>query len=118
MIKIICLLVAVAVVAGSESSTKTGPSSTALPLPQLIHKISNAPEEPVTEAQDQQTTTFTPEGGSSDDMAKAETFGFGFHKHIYVAPQYYGGYYGGYSGGYYPYGQYYPSYGYGYPYYY
>ncbi|XP_021698576.1 glycine and tyrosine-rich protein-like [Aedes aegypti] len=55
------------------------------------------------------------------DMDKAETFGFGYHKHVYVVPQYYGGYYGGYHGGYGGYhGGYYPYYAhqYGYPYYY
>ncbi|XP_029722520.2 uncharacterized protein LOC115263362 [Aedes albopictus] len=123
MIKVISLLVVVAVAAASAHPMKTGPSpAAALPLPQLIHTSSNAPEEATlaAQAQDDQITTVAPtEGGSSDDMAKAETFGFGFHKHIYVAPQYYGGYYGGYAGGYYPYyPQYYSSYDYGYPYYY
>ncbi|XP_062541290.1 uncharacterized protein LOC134209315 [Armigeres subalbatus] len=117
MIKIISLLAIIAFATGSEMPMKVGSPSTSLPLPKLMRTIRNAPEVPVMETQvdDQIVTTVAPaEAGPTDDMAKAETFGFGFHKHIYVAPQYYGGYYGGY----YPYNSYYPSYGYGQPYYY
>ncbi|XP_053686671.1 uncharacterized protein LOC128736218 [Sabethes cyaneus] len=60
---------------------------------------------------------------NSEDMDGAETFGFGYHKHIHIVPSYggfYGGgypYYGGYGySGYGGYGGY--SYVYGYPYYY
>nr|XP_019562392.2 uncharacterized protein LOC109430778 [Aedes albopictus]XP_029721868.1 uncharacterized protein LOC115263088 [Aedes albopictus] len=59
---------------------------------------------------------------AAGDMDKAETFGFGYHKHFHAVPQYYGGYYGGYHGGYLGgyHGGYYPYYAhnYGYPYYY
>ncbi|XP_062550515.1 uncharacterized protein LOC134215317 [Armigeres subalbatus] len=61
-----------------------------------------------------------PEVSDDGDMENAETFGFGFHNHYHIVPQYYGGsYYGGF-GGYGGYGGYYPYYArnYGYPYYY
>ncbi|XP_062550517.1 uncharacterized protein LOC134215320 [Armigeres subalbatus] len=109
MIKIISLLVIIAIVTSSATPIKTGPPSTTLPVPRLVRNAS-----PVTEAQNEQfATTTAPEVGISDDMAKAETFGFGYHQHIYVAPQYGDGYYGGNYGGYYPYRSYYPNYGYG-----
>ncbi|XP_062550518.1 protein suex-1-like [Armigeres subalbatus] len=100
MIKIICLFVVLAV-------------AMAQPMPESKSEKSVAPV-----SSEMQAT----EG--SGDLDKAETFGFGYHKHYYVAPRFYGGYYGGYSGGYYPhyghhYGGYYPySPYYGYSHYY
>ncbi|EAT32641.1 AAEL013443-PA [Aedes aegypti] len=113
MLKIVCLF---AVLAVALADVRPVPlSAVPVPHPRALTEPSTAheSEKPVNKESQVQD--------ASSDMDKAETFGFGYHKHIYAAPHYYGGYYGGYHGGYGGYhGGYYPYYGnhYGYPYYY
>ncbi|XP_058465698.1 uncharacterized protein LOC131439102 [Malaya genurostris] len=86
------------------------------PPPRVLFRAARAVEMP--EALKDSSPQQEAVESNGDDMEKAETFGFGFHKHVHVYPSYGGGYYGGYGGyygGYQPYGY---NYGYNYPYYY
>ncbi|XP_050072842.1 uncharacterized protein LOC126560933 [Anopheles maculipalpis] len=94
MIKFICLLALVAVVAALpngpiEKREVAAPEAVKV----AIEKEAPAIQESAVEAK--------------DDMDKAETFGFGYHKVIHVGVPYYSGYHhypryyhGGYHGGY------------------
>nr|XP_029722522.1 uncharacterized protein LOC115263364 [Aedes albopictus] len=108
MLKIVCLF---AVLAVALADVRPVPPPSAIPVQHpraLVQPVvpGNGNDKPAVPVN---SDVQTPDGPSGD-MDKAETFGFGYHKHYYVAPRYYGGYYGGY----------YPYYGhhYGYPYYY
>ncbi|XP_058828015.1 uncharacterized protein LOC131687935 [Topomyia yanbarensis] len=113
--KSICCLFALIVI--SAASTIPMPSNGRLPVgaPQphpALFRVARATEVP--ESPKDSSTKQEVVESSADDMDKAETFGFGFHKHIHISPSY-GGYYGG---GYYPSYPYAYNYGYNYPYYY
>ncbi|XP_058123147.1 uncharacterized protein LOC131294192 [Anopheles ziemanni] len=98
MFKVLCLFAIVAVVSAGISH----PAHPSAHQPRLVKR--EVAMEPAKEA--------AVEG--QDDMDKAETFGFGYHKVIHVYPSYYPSYYGGYHG--YGYPSYYPNYYNGYYY--
>uniref|UniRef100_A0A182WHW8 Uncharacterized protein n=1 Tax=Anopheles minimus TaxID=112268 RepID=A0A182WHW8_9DIPT len=102
MFKLLCLFAVVVVVAAMPRAPQW-PAPGPAPMgrivkrePRIEKREAIVPAEPM-EAMD------AVEG--QDDMDKAETFGFGYHKVIHVYPSYYNDYYPGY-------------YGYGYPGYY
>ncbi|KFB52882.1 AGAP006984-PA-like protein [Anopheles sinensis] len=100
MFKVLCLLAIVAVVSAGIS-----PAHPSTHQPRLMKREAvMEPEEPGKE----------PAVEGQDDMDKAETFGFGYHKVFHVYPSYYPSYYGGYHG--YGYPSYYPNYYNGYYY--
>ncbi|XP_041771952.1 uncharacterized protein LOC121593553 [Anopheles merus] len=93
MFKVLCLLAVIAVVSAGISQ----PRPSAVHLPRIVKReVETGPAEP-------KEAVEAVEG--QDDMDKAETFGFGYHKVIHTYPSYYPGFYPGY-------------YGYGYPAYY
>nr|XP_049463429.1 uncharacterized protein LOC120952964 [Anopheles coluzzii] len=93
MFKVLCLLAFVAVVSAGISQ----PRPSAVYQPRIVKReAETVPAEP-------KEAVEAVEG--QDDMDKAETFGFGYHKVIHTYPSYYPGFYPGY-------------YGYGYPAYY
>ncbi|XP_001663635.2 uncharacterized protein LOC5577961 isoform X2 [Aedes aegypti] len=111
MLKIVCLFAVLAVATADvrqvpSSAIPNRPGAMAVPIqhprvlvPPMTGHENEKPEAPVSSDMQQSQD-------ASGDMDKAETFGFGYHKHYYIAPRYYGAYY--------------PYYGhhYGYPYYY
>ncbi|XP_053686670.1 uncharacterized protein LOC128736217 [Sabethes cyaneus] len=106
---IVCLFALIAVIAASTVPLPGAPRTVIRKVRAAENSQENAPTQ-IAEA-------------NAEDMDGAETFGFGYHKHIHVVPSYggfYGGgypYYGGYGyGGYGSYGGY--PYAHGYPYYY
>uniref|UniRef100_A0A182R9T8 Uncharacterized protein n=1 Tax=Anopheles funestus TaxID=62324 RepID=A0A182R9T8_ANOFN len=86
--KVLCLLAVVAVVSAGLSQPRVS-----VHQPSIVKREAIAPAEPKEAVEAIE---------SQDDMEKAETFGFGYHKVIHVYPGYHHGYYPGY-------------YGYGYP---
>ncbi|XP_055601766.1 prismalin-14-like [Uranotaenia lowii] len=119
MFKVICFFLLLAVVSCIPAPPQPIPAVFAPHLrvarqAQQPNKDAPVEKSAIVESGDDQTKS------AADDMEGAETFGFGFHKHIHVYPSYrsfYPSYYGGY--GYGGYGGYYNDYGYGYaPYYY
>ncbi|ETN59606.1 hypothetical protein AND_008791 [Anopheles darlingi] len=104
MFKVLCLFAIIAVVAAGVSDPRiSGLRPVPGPLGRIVKREAveskDAPESALEE---------------QDDMDKAETFGFGYHKVIHVYPSYYPSYHHGYHGHGYGYGYDYPSYGYGY----
>uniref|UniRef100_A0A4Y0BN90 Uncharacterized protein n=1 Tax=Anopheles funestus TaxID=62324 RepID=A0A4Y0BN90_ANOFN len=91
MFKVLCLLAVMAVVSAGLSQPRVS-----VHQPSIVKREAIAPAEPKEAVEAIE---------SQDDMEKAETFGFGYHKVIHAYPSYYNGYYPGY-------------YGYGYPNYY
>ncbi|XP_040156070.1 uncharacterized protein LOC120896184 [Anopheles arabiensis] len=90
MFKVLCLLAVVAVVSAGISQ----------PRPSAVHQPRIVKREAETVPAEPKEAVEAVEG--QDDMDKAETFGFGYHKVIHVYPGYHHGYY--------------PSYGYAYGY--
>uniref|UniRef100_A0A182QHF0 Uncharacterized protein n=1 Tax=Anopheles farauti TaxID=69004 RepID=A0A182QHF0_9DIPT len=91
MFKVLCLFAIVAVVSAGITQPRAS-----VHQPRIVKREAIVPVQPK-EAEE------AIEG--QDDMDKAETFGFGYHKVIHAYPSFYGGYYPSY-------------YGYGYPSYY
>ncbi|KFB52883.1 AGAP006985-PA-like protein [Anopheles sinensis] len=102
MIKIICLAAIIAVVAAMPN----GPSPANSPPqePTIVKRAVDASEGLKVAEKDSAAKETTEE--AQDDMDKAETFGFGYHKVIHVHAPYYPAYHH-----YYP--RYYPSHYYG-----
>ncbi|XP_050094124.1 uncharacterized protein LOC126576865 [Anopheles aquasalis] len=106
MFKVLCLFAIIAVVAAGVSDPRiSGLHPAPGPLGRIVKREAveskDAPESALEE---------------QDDMDKAETFGFGYHKSIHVYPSYGYGYGYGYPfyGHGYGYGYGYPGYGHGY----
>uniref|UniRef100_A0AAG5D3B5 Uncharacterized protein n=1 Tax=Anopheles atroparvus TaxID=41427 RepID=A0AAG5D3B5_ANOAO len=95
MFKVFCLLALVAVVSAgiSHPAPLPYPAHPAVHQPRIVKR--EAAIEPVQPAKEAEVE-------SQDDMDKAETFGFGYHKVFHVYPSYYPSYYHGYGGYGYP----------------
>ncbi|XP_035786326.1 uncharacterized protein LOC118463676 [Anopheles albimanus] len=101
MFKVLCLFAIIAVVAAGVSDPRiSGLRPAPEPLGKIVKREAVEPKDAPESALEEQ-----------DDMDKAETFGFGYHKVFHVYPSYYPSYYHGYHHGYYGYG--YPGYGHG-----
>ncbi|XP_055619728.1 uncharacterized protein LOC129764551 [Toxorhynchites rutilus septentrionalis] len=94
MMKFICFFTLLSIIAVSSVNCREIPSP-----PRVVRAAEDTA--PAVE----NDTTNENAVAASDDLDKAETFGFGFHKHVHS----YGGYYGP---SYYPYPRYYPHPGY------
>ncbi|KFB52879.1 AGAP006980-PA-like protein [Anopheles sinensis] len=106
MLKVLCMLAVIVVVAvGMPQNSVDWPAPRPIPMGRLVKREIPTPSVPETEQKQVTSNEPTEAVEGQDDMDKAETFGFGYHRYYtyprYYYPSYYYGYYPRYYYGYY-----------------